>query len=63
MSRRVWLAALWLYAIVAAVDIAFHLNEDRQRGPGWLAPANLAVAVSAGLFWPIDLVARRLLAH
>jgi hypothetical protein len=63
MSRRVWLAALWLYAIVAAVDIAFHLNEDRQRGPDWVTPANLAVAVSAGLFWPIDLVARRLLAH
>jgi hypothetical protein len=63
MSRRVWLILLWLYAIAAAADVAFHLNEDRKRGPGWLAPANLAVAVSAGLFWPIDLVARRLLAR
>jgi hypothetical protein len=63
MIRRVALVALWLYAIAAAADIAVHLNDDRQRGPGWLAPANLAVAVSAGLFWPIDLVARRLLAR
>ena len=40
MSRRVWLILLCLYAIAAAADIAFHLNEDRERGPGWLAPAS-----------------------
>jgi hypothetical protein len=63
MSRRLSLVALCLYAILAAADIAVHLNEDRERGPDWLTPANLAVSFSAGLFWPIDLVARRLLAR
>ena len=61
MSRRVWLVALWLYAVLAVADIAMHLNDDRLAGQNWLAPDNLAVAVSAGLFWPVDLVARRLL--
>jgi hypothetical protein len=61
MSRRVSFVALWLYAIATAADFAAHLSEDRQAGRDPLAPANLAVAVSAALFWPIDLVARRLL--
>jgi hypothetical protein len=61
MSRRVWLVALWLYAVLAAADVAIHLNEDRLAGQDWRAPDNLAVAVSAGLFGPVDLVARRLL--
>jgi hypothetical protein len=61
MSRRVWLVALWLYAVLAAADVAIHLSEDRLAGQDWRAPDNLAVAVSAGLFWPVDLVARRLL--
>jgi hypothetical protein len=61
MSRRVWLVALWLYAILAAADIAVHLGEDHRAGQDWRAPHNLAVAVAAGLFWPIDLVARLLL--
>jgi hypothetical protein len=63
MGRRIWLVALWLYAILAAADVAFHLNEDRLAGQDWRAPDNLAVAVSAGLFWPVDLVARQLLAR
>jgi hypothetical protein len=63
MSRWVWLIALWIYAIAAAADVAFHLNEDRLAGQNWRAPDNLAVAVAAGLFWPVDLVARRLLAR
>jgi hypothetical protein len=63
MSRRTWLVALWLYAVLAAADIAVHLNEDRQAGQDWLAPDNLAVAFSASLFWPVDLIARRLLAR
>jgi hypothetical protein len=61
MSRRVWLVALWLYAVLAVADVAIHLNEDRLAGQDWRASDNLAVAVSAGLFWPVDLVARRLL--
>ena len=63
MRRRVWLAALWLYAILAVADTAVHLNEDRLAGQDWRAPDNLAVAVSAGLFWPVDLVAKVLLAR
>jgi hypothetical protein len=63
MSRRVWLAALLLYTIAAAADIAVHLDEQRRGGGNWLVPANLAVAVSASLFWPIDLVAQLLVAR
>ena len=61
MSRRVWLVGLCLYAIAAAADIAAHLDADQRSGREWLDPANLAVAVSAGLFWPVDLVAQKLL--
>jgi hypothetical protein len=63
LSRRVWLVALGLYALAAVTDIAFHLNEDRLAGQDWRAPDNLVVAFSAGLFWPIDLVAQGLLAR
>jgi hypothetical protein len=63
MSGRVWLVALWLYALAAVVDVAVHLDEHQRAGRDWLSPANLAVAVSAGLFWPIDLVAQLLLAR
>jgi hypothetical protein len=61
LSRRVWLVALWVYALAAAADVAFQLSEDRWAGRDWLAPANLIVTMSAGLFWPVDLVAQRLL--
>ena len=61
MRRRAWLIGLWLYAIAAAGDFALHLNAGRRAGENWLDPANLAVAVSAGLFWPVDLVAQWLL--
>jgi hypothetical protein len=61
MSRRVWLVGLWLYAVAAAADIAVHLNADRRAGENWLSPDNFAVAIAAGLFWPVDLVAQRLL--
>ena len=63
MSRRVWLVGLCLYAIVAAVDVAVQLRNDTLAGQNWWAPDNLAVAFSAGLFWPVDLVAQSLLAH
>ena len=57
MSRRLWLIALCLYAAAAAIDIAAHLRADTQAGRNWREPANLAVAFSAGLFWPADLIA------
>jgi hypothetical protein len=61
MSRRAWLVGLWLYAIAVAADFAIHLEADRRAGEAWLTPANLAVALSASLFWPVDAVARLLL--
>ncbi len=61
LRRRVWLVALWLYALAAAVDIAGHLTQHHRAGREWLAPAPIIVAISAGLFWPVDLVAQLLL--
>ena len=61
MSRRVWLMALCFYAAAAAIDFAAHLAADRRAGRNWHEPANLAVAFSAGLFWPADLIAALLL--
>ena len=63
MRRRVWAIALCLYAAAVAADIAAHLVADSRAGQDWRDPANLAVAVSAGLFWPADLVATLLLPH
>jgi hypothetical protein len=63
MSRRVWLVGLSLYAIAAVADAAIFLRDETRAGQDWRAPDNLAVAVSAGLFWPVDLVARVLLAR
>jgi hypothetical protein len=62
MGRRVLLAALCLYGLATVADIALHLRDDTATGEVWWAPDNLIVAFSAGLFWPIDLVARELLA-
>jgi hypothetical protein len=61
MSRRLWLAALLLYSIAAAADMASHLADDSKAGRDWRAPASLSVAFSASLFWPADLVVRALL--
>ena len=51
MSRRMWLVGLLVYAIAAAADVSVHLTADRRAGENWLSPANLAVAISASLFW------------
>ena len=61
LSHRVWLVVLCLYAAAAAADIGVHLNAERQAGRNWHDPANLAVAFSAGLFWPADIIAALLL--
>jgi hypothetical protein len=60
---RLWLAVLCLYAFGMALDFAGHLRADAQAGRSWSAPASLTVAFSASLFWPLDLVARFLLAR
>jgi hypothetical protein len=61
MNRRLWPIALCLYAAAAVIDVAAHLRADAQAGRNWHDPANLAVAFSAGLFWPADLIAAVLL--
>jgi len=61
LKRRVWLLALCLYGAAAAVDVAAHLIADSRGGQNWRDPGNLAVAFSAGLFWPADLVASLLI--
>ena len=63
MNRRIWLVALSLYGLAAAADVAMHLGPHRHPDHGWLTPAHLAVAVAAGIFWPIDLVAQLLLSR
>jgi hypothetical protein len=62
MKRRVWLAALILYAIAGFVDGATHMTETPAAGSRSSGLSTLAVAFCAGLFWPIDIVARALLA-
>ena len=52
-----------LYSLVAVADAAVHLGEDQRSGRNWLMPANLAVAFSGSLFWPVDLAAQLLLAR
>jgi hypothetical protein len=62
-ARRLWLLALVLYGAGASADTVVHLAADVDAGQNWWAPDNLAVAVSAGLFWPVDLIARYLLSR
>jgi len=60
MKRRVWLIVLVLYAVAAVADSAVRVAEARRIGEP-MGPATFAVAFCAGLFWPIDIVARPLL--
>lgn len=60
--RRAWLLALLLYALGAGIDVARHLTEDLYGGNQAIEFPEVAVAFSAGLFWPVDLVAMALLA-
>ena len=62
-GRRLWLAALMLYGTAALADMAGHLATAQSAGHDWRTPAHLVIAFSAGLFWPIDLVAEHLLSR
>ena len=61
MRRRAWLIGLLLYGLGAGIDFAYHLIDD-LRGDGAIEFSDVAVAFSAGLFWPVDMVAMTLLA-
>jgi hypothetical protein len=60
--RSVWLAALLLYGLAAGGDFAYHLFEDLHTGNQAIELSEVAVAFSAAVFWPVDLVAMSLLA-
>ena len=62
-SRRLWLAALVLYGAAGLADMSARLAAERRAGHDWHDPAHLTVAFSAGLFWPVDLVAGHLLSR
>ncbi|MBV9198191.1 MAG: hypothetical protein JO320_12745 [Alphaproteobacteria bacterium] len=57
-----WLAALLLYGLAASGDFAFHLVENLRTGNEAIEVSEVAVAFSAALFWPVDLIAMSLLA-
>jgi hypothetical protein len=61
MRRWIWLLVLILYAAAGIADGAHHLTEPQQPLGHSGAAAALAVAFCAGLFWPIDIIARPLL--
>jgi hypothetical protein len=60
--RSAWLAALVLYGLAASGDFAYHLIEDLRTGNQAIELAEIAVAFSAAVFWPVDLIAMALLA-
>jgi hypothetical protein len=62
MGRRAWLIGLMLYGLGAGIDFAYHLIDDLRSGDEAIEFSEVAVAFSAGLFWPVDIVAMALLA-
>ena len=60
--RAAWLAALVFYALAASGDFAYHLIEDLHTGNERIEVSDIAVAFSAAVFWPVDLIAMALLA-
>ena len=61
MKRRIWLIGMLLYAAAGIADGAYHLTAPRYAADRSGLFAALPVAFCAGLFWPIDLIARPLL--
>jgi hypothetical protein len=61
MGRRTWLIGLWLYGSAACVDFAYHGIVDVRGADRAIKYAELPVAYSAALFWPVDIVAMALL--
>jgi hypothetical protein len=61
LRRRLWAAALCLYALAGVADMAAHLKDVRRTGEP--ISVNIPVAFAAGLFWPADLTAQVLLAR
>src|SRR6516165_4880584 len=62
VRRSAWLAALLLYALAAGGDFVYHLIADLRTGNEAIEVSEVAVAFSAAVFWPVDLIAMALLA-
>jgi len=62
MKGRVWLIPMIVYAVIGIID-GVHDFVAPPAGAHSSVAANLAVAFCAGLFWPIDIIARPLLTH
>jgi hypothetical protein len=58
MKGRIWLIPMLIYLAIGVVD---GTHDFMQSPPGSSVGGALAVAFCAGLFWPIDVVARPLL--
>jgi hypothetical protein len=62
MKRRIWLVVLCLYAIAGIVDGVSRAKGASRSADAPVGPATVAVAFCAGLFWPLDIAVRQLLA-
>jgi len=62
MRQRAWLAGLLLYGLGTGIDFAYHLVNDLRTGDQAIEFSEVAVAFSAALFWPVDVIAMTLLA-
>jgi hypothetical protein len=60
MRSHFWLAVMIVYAVIGVADGAHHFLSP-PAGTHSSPAGNLAVSFCAGLFWPIDIVARPLL--
>ena len=60
MGRRAWLIGLWFYGSAACGDFAYHLIVDVGSADQESKYAEIPVAYSAALFWPVDIVAMAL---
>jgi hypothetical protein len=61
MGQRAWLIGLCLYCLAGCVDFAYHLIANGRSADWTINYAELPVAYSAALFWPVDIVAMALL--
>jgi hypothetical protein len=61
MRQKAWLMGLSLYAVAACVDFAYHFIVDVRAADRTIKYAELPVAYSAALFWPVDIAAMVLL--
>jgi hypothetical protein len=54
--NTLWAWLLGLYAAGAALDFLWHLYVAQQIGDRLIGASDLAVAFTASLFWPADIV-------